>query len=175
MTREDQELQEIYDYGYKLLALQAANLAVAIAIGLVFSCLKEMALFLIAYIPLRSYAGGYHAEGPVKCGILSAAIELTLAAVLQLPAAAGLHGVLLSAAALCWLVIYVVSPVAAQNKPLTDSQIVSFRRKTRGILGAEMIAIAVLYFIGFWELVTAVAASHIFVAALLLVEKIREN
>lgn len=57
-THVNQEEQELYRFGYKLLLLQAVNIAVVIAIGLAFSCLKEMVLFLIAYVPLRSYAGG---------------------------------------------------------------------------------------------------------------------
>ena len=175
MRQDDQELQELYHYGYKLLALQASNLAVAIAIGLAFSCLMEMALFLIAYIPLRSYAGGYHAEGPIKCSIISAALELAVAVILQVPVSAGLLNALLLVTVLCEVIIYVTVPVAAKNKPLTDSQVVSFRKKARSILGAEVVIMMVMYLTGLQGLLPVVAMSHIFVAVLLLAGKAEQT
>ena len=171
MKQDHQELQELYHYGYKVLALQASNLVVAIAIGLAFSCLMEMALFLIAYIPLRSYAGGYHADGPVKCSIISAALELAVAVILQVPVSAGLLDVLLLVTALCEIIIYVTVPVAAKNKPLTDSQVVSFRKKARSTLGVEMVIMIVLYFSGLQGLLPVIAMGHIFVAVLLIAGK----
>lgn len=175
MKQDNQELQELYRYGYQLLALQAGNLAVAIAIGLVFSCLMEIILFLIAYIPLRSYAGGYHADGPVQCGIISAALELAVAVILQIPITAGLLHTLLLVTALCEIIIYVTVPVAAKNKPLTDSQIISFRKKARSILGAEMVILVILYLTRSQRLLTVIGMSHIFVAVLLLAEKRRKT
>lgn len=172
MTQDKQELQEIYRYGYKLLALQASNIAVAVAIGLAFSCLKEMALFLIVYIPLRSYAGGYHADGPVKCSIISAALELTVAVILQFqPPPALLTATLLPVTALCGFIIYTTAPVAAKNKPLTDSQERSFKKKTRSILVAEMAIMVIFCLTGVRRIWPVIAMSHIFVAALLLAGK----
>lgn len=171
MTQEKQELQELYRYGYKLLALQASNLAVAIAIGLAFSCLLEMVLFLAAFIPLRSYAGGYHAEGPVRCSIISAALELAVAGILRIPASAGLLHALLLVTALCEIIIYMTVPVAAKNKPLTDSQMVCFRKKARSILGVEAVIMIVMYLTGFQRILPVIAMSHIFVAVLLLAVK----
>lgn len=175
MKQDHQELQELYHYGYKLLALQASNLVVAIAIGLAFSCLMEMALFLIAYIPLRSYAGGYHADGPVKCSIISAALELAVAVILQVPVSAGLLDVLLLVTALCEIIIYVTVPVAAKNKPLTDSQVVSFRKKARIILGVELAIMIVMYLAGLQRILPVIAVSHISVAVLLLAGKAEQT
>ena len=171
MKQDHQELQELYHYGYKLLALQASNLIVAIAIGLAFSCLIEMALFLTAYIPLRSYAGGYHADGPVKCSIISAALELAVAVILQVPLSAGLLNALLLVTALCEIIIYVTVPVAAKNKPLTDSQVVFFRKKARIILGMELVIMIVMYLAGLQRILPVIAVSHIFVAVLLIAGK----
>lgn len=170
-----QEDQELYQYGYKLLALQAANIVVVIIIGLVFSCLKEMLLFLIAYVPLRSYAGGYHAGGPIRCGIISAAMELAVALAVQIPMAGGASTLMLTGAALCEIIIYVTVPVAAENKPLTESQVVSFRKRARMILGVEIAAMAAMYYAGLRELLTVMALSHIFVAALLIAGTVKKS
>lgn len=173
MMQDEQELQEIYRFGYKLLALQASNIAVAIVIGMIFSCLKEMALFLITYASLRSYAGGYHADGPVRCGIISAAIELAVAVILQTPLTAGMLP-LLAVVVLCEIIICAAAPVPAKNKPLTDVQVISFRRKARMLLGAESALMAGCYFAGFRELSTVIALCHISVAGLLIAGKLKK-
>lgn len=175
MTQDKQELQELYCYGYKLLVLQASNLVVVTVIGLTYSCLMELLLFLIAYIPLRSYAGGYHASGPIRCGLISAALELAVAIVLQLSITAGWLNVLLLVTALSEIVIYVNVPVAAKNKPLTDSQVISFRKKARSILGVETVIIVIMYLTGLHRILPVIAMCHIFVAALLLIGKGRET
>lgn len=174
-TRISQEEQELYRFGYKLLLLQAVNIAVVIAIGLAFSCLKEMMLFLIAYVPLRSYAGGYHAGGPIRCGIISAGMELAVAVVLQIPVTANLRYIALLAAALCEIIIYMTVPVAAKNKPLTDSQVISFRKKARGILILEIVFMAMMYLIRSHAIVLVIAMCHILVAGLVLVGKLSKT
>lgn len=170
-SQTSQEEQELYRFGYKLLLLQAINIAVVIAIGLLCSCLKEMVFFLMGYIPLRSYAGGYHAGGPVRCGILSAAMELAVAVVLRIPVPGLAAEGMLATAVVCEVIIYVTAPVAACNKPLTDSQVLTFRRNARIILGVEAIIMIALY--AFWHhrLWMTIAMGHVFVAGLLIAGK----
>ena len=47
------------------------NIATFTAIGLLFRMLPETAVFTVAYIPLRSFAGGYHAKTPFRCWVIS--------------------------------------------------------------------------------------------------------
>lgn len=167
-----QDARELYRYGYKLLIMQFINISVAVAIGFAFSCLKEMILFLAAFIPLRSYAGGYHAGGPLTCGVLSAGMELAAAAALQFMVGVQTVNGMLPIIAVCAIVIYMLAPVAAEHKPLSDFQITSFRKKARMILAVEMAVMAVFYAIGAWSLFSAVAMCHILTAGLLVAGKI---
>ena len=48
----------IYKYGYFLLLEVFINVIISISVGLVFNDLKTVLMFLILYIPLRSYSGG---------------------------------------------------------------------------------------------------------------------
>ena len=43
------------------------NLVTTLCIGIAFGMIGESLLFLAAYIPLRSYAGGFHAATPMRC------------------------------------------------------------------------------------------------------------
>lgn len=59
------EDREIYLYGVKQGLTILLNLITICAIGIVSKMLWQSILFMAAYIPLRSCAGGYHAKTPV--------------------------------------------------------------------------------------------------------------
>ena len=61
----------IYKYGYNLLLIRIANTCSLMGIAAVLDVYMEMLLFLLAFIPLRQYAGGYHLSKPWKCIVLS--------------------------------------------------------------------------------------------------------
>lgn len=136
--------RELYEYGYKLLVLEIINVSALILIGLLFHCLIHMALFAVVYIPLRSYAGGYHASTPIGCAIFSAILEMAIAAALRfslfdflLP---GMYAITFVAQIIIWL----HAPVEAVRKPLGDEQKQKFRHITRTILLIEAAVILVL-------------------------------
>lgn len=63
--------RELYSYGFNQGLTILLNLLTALVIGLFFNCVLEIIVFLTAYIPLRSYAGVYHAKTPMICYYLS--------------------------------------------------------------------------------------------------------
>ena len=65
------EDQELYRYGIEQGILILLNVLTALAIGLIFHCLFYVVIFSVAFVPLRSYAGGFHAKTFSRCYILS--------------------------------------------------------------------------------------------------------
>ena len=133
-----EEDRELYEYAYRLLTLQAVNVAVMIAVGVVFSCLFPVLVFAAVYIPLRSFAGGYHASTPSRCALFSALMEASSALILRsrvvqqwsLPAFLAT----LAAGAVIWL----RAPVNAKNRPLTGLEEKDYRKKARWIWAVEL-------------------------------------
>lgn len=62
---------ELYKYGFYILFSFFYFVLISIIFGLIFSNVFNMILFTIFFIPLRLYAGGYHAKTESKCLILS--------------------------------------------------------------------------------------------------------
>lgn len=60
-----EERFSICRYGIKQLFSVCLNLLTTLCIGMVFGLVWESVLFTAAYIPLRSFAGGFHAKTPV--------------------------------------------------------------------------------------------------------------
>ena len=48
-------------------------------LGFVFNCVPRCLLFLILYLPLRIYAGGFHAKTKIGCYLISAFTLVVLA------------------------------------------------------------------------------------------------
>lgn len=136
--------RELYQFGYKLLFMEFINFSALIIIGLLFQCLIYMALFAVVYIPLRSYAGGYHASTPIGCAIFSAILEIVIAATLRF----SLYDFLLPGmyvfAFAAQIIIWLHAPVEAVHKPLGEGQKQKFRKMTRTILLIETVVLLVL-------------------------------
>ena len=134
IPRED---KEIYRYGIQQGMIALVNLGTTMIIGMVFGKLLESLLFMTAYIPLRSFAGGYHAKTAVRCYFFSIVM---ISAVLW-----GMRYVTYSSLIFGWLtaisgsVIWFLVPVEDRNKPLDDVEKVVYRKRARGIVLAESI------------------------------------
>lgn len=74
----------LYTYAYELLLGQTVNFLIACILAVVFHAYLTVFIFLVAYIPLRSYAGGHHAETSGICTVVSAAILCVVCAVAKL-------------------------------------------------------------------------------------------
>ena len=64
----------LYRYGFDMALTMLLNIISTAAVGLIFGMVFESIAFLVCYIPLRSYAGGYHSETPLRCYFLSLAM-----------------------------------------------------------------------------------------------------
>lgn len=117
-----------YYYGLQLLLSTLFNLAIIIGLSIIFRAPLAWISFMLAFVPLRLTAGGFHAKTHWACiGSFCTAYACLLLLSIKLPYAA--YGTASTIAACSSLVIiYFLSPVAANNKPLTMFQTSRFRR-----------------------------------------------
>lgn len=134
--------RELYNYGVNGLYLSFINIVTSGIIGILFGMLWQSLLFSVAYIPLRSYAGGYHAKTPGRCYFLSTLLIACVLVVLKyVPfSMEGMYIALVIATA----VIFVKAPVESENKPLNDRELKMFRTKARKILISETLLALIL-------------------------------
>lgn len=117
----DEEVS-IYRYGYVLLLETVVNIILSIGIGLVMKDVLSVLIFLLSFIPLRSYAGGYHANRAWQCIILSnlcVFIVLVLARVINSLNCANL---LLGLEVFAGIIILLLAPVNSKNKILSSNE-----------------------------------------------------
>lgn len=157
--------QDIYIYGFRRLFTLLLNLAIAIMIGIIMGRLWECLILEAVFVPLRSYAGGYHASGERMCCVLSAGMIVLNLSLLRLltagyPETAGIL-LLFTAAA----VIMLLAPVGTKNKPLDKDEKRVYRQRTHVILRIEMAAAILCYVFSlniiFWTAVLGILSVSI--------------
>ena len=159
------EDKKLYEYGLKQIASTLANVATTLIIGFIFGMVWESILFMVSYIPLRSYAGGYHARTPLRCYIFSVILTVgVLLTVRYMPHDMILVGALIL---ISGILLFVFAPIGDENKPLDEVEIKVFKRRARLVLIIQFILIGVIWVSGLIWIAVCVAVS-ITVASLMV-------
>lgn len=161
--------KELYEYGFNMLLTVSLNIISTIIIGLLFGMVFESIAFLVAYIPLRSYAGGYHARTPLRCYIISLLLIVLILLTLRLIRESVLALFVLST--IGTIICVTISPVEDVNKPLDEAEIKVYRKKAMIILAAEIIILIISIF-ALMKLAAVISTSLALEGAMLVLGKI---
>lgn len=160
------EDQAIYQYGLQQGFVLLLNILTILALGLLNHMLLESVVFLLAYTPLRTFAGGFHARTQLRCYF--GGIVLTQAVLLAMHWIPHTSVVLTLLGLAAFFIIFALSPVADANKPLTLKERNVYRRKAHALLIGLSAVAAVLYALHFSALSAAVVISLDALAIMLL-------
>lgn len=140
------EDRELYTYGLRQGLLMLLNILTILIAGEIFGMLWQSVVFMVTYIPLRTYAGGYHARTQLRCYISS--VVLIVAVLLGIRFIPWINLVRITVAVISGLVIYILSPVEDMNKPLDAEEVKVHGRKARIILAFEFGVLILLVIFG---------------------------
>lgn len=121
-----------YYYGVQLLFSTIINFMCIIIISAFISMPYYWIAFVLAFIPFRLSAGGYHANTHLAC-ILGFCTVFCLSGVVAKWLLCNENGrmCVITMAGFSWIVIYNKAPVIVPNKPLPDAQ--RSRNRTRSL------------------------------------------
>ncbi|MCM1061653.1 MAG: accessory gene regulator B family protein [Eubacterium sp.] len=140
-------------------------------IWLIFDVFLEIAVFMAVYIPLRSFAGGYHAKTPLRCYIFSVIMLIIVSIGLKYLYVT--ERVYYAALAVSALVVLVFAPVEDRNKPLDETEHKVYKRRTRLIAAVEVIISLLLKLLISNNLSVAIAYSFVVLSFMLIVGKVK--
>ena len=112
-----------------------------IFLGFIFNCLPKCLLFLILYLPLRVYAGGFHAKTKIGCYLISV---LTFLFLLLYPQDTVIHFHQWIFPCVSSCIIYFFAPVSTTNKPLDVLEALHYKKMARKILFIEIFFILLI-------------------------------
>ncbi|MGO5066800.1 accessory regulator AgrB [Clostridium sporogenes] len=162
----ESEDKDLYTYGFHQGFLIIFNILTAIAIGLLFKMVWESLVFLMAYIPLRSYAGGYHARTPLRCYMFSLIIIIMVLLGIRFIYWNSIICIIVTFCAAS--IIFALQPVEDENKPLDKKERVVYKKRTKSIL-LVLIGIGLVFWFFDNEQISITIIMALFVIAFMLI------
>ncbi|MDE7390500.1 MAG: accessory gene regulator B family protein, partial [Lachnospiraceae bacterium] len=142
-------------------------------IALICGELWQTVVFMFAYIPLRIYAGGYHAKTPLRCYIYSNALIFAVLLIIKfLPLGNFICG---SLSLISGAIIFFLSPIEAANKPLDDKEKTVYRLRVRIILAILLMLQIMFSLLRCNKIVMCISLALLMVAALMVVGMIESR
>ncbi|PKM54608.1 MAG: hypothetical protein CVV00_07470 [Firmicutes bacterium HGW-Firmicutes-5] len=126
-----EEEKEIYQYGTEQIIINLITLSVTCFIASVFKIWSITILWLLGFLPIRAVAGGYHAETPVRCNLLTFFVYTINIVVIQ----SWYHymnlTMLMAIISLILLSIYKYAPVDHTNMVLEYEEYFKVKKRSR--------------------------------------------
>jgi len=166
------EDRELYTYGLHQGLMIIINIITTLIIGYIFSLIWHSVLFMIAYLPLRSFAGGYHAKTQLRCYIYS--ILLTTSVLLTIKYVQWTSMIILGGAFIAGIIIFVYAPVEDANKPLDDIEVKVYRKRTRIILIVEICVMLLFLICRIYMVPVCISVSLFALAIMILMGKLKK-
>lgn len=162
----------VYRYGYTLMLEGIVNMFVALLIAILLEEVKVFFCFFLLFMPLRSFCGGYHAKKAWQCVVLSNTVVVLASILSKQLEFSNIVAVVLEI--ICFLVIFIFSPVESKNKKLSEKEKKYYKIYAIGILVFEIILESIFFIVQWKRLVYLVVLVHL-IQAVSLVAAVLEN
>lgn len=163
------EDKDLYVYGLQQGMLIAMNTLTVLAIGFYLNMAWQSMVFYLAFVPLRSYSGGYHAKTPLSCYIFS--VVMIVAALLGIKLIPWNSFICYIVTICAGGVILLLSPVEDSNKPLDQVEIAVYRKRTHIILSILTVAALIFWFVDNQQLSISIITALIMLSLMLILGK----
>lgn len=168
------EKREIYIYGLEVILLNGGLLITFLIISLLCGEMVNFIAYLIFFLPMRLFSGGYHAETSERCFILSTITFGASIAVSKLIPLLYISNTGKVIGVISVLVILLLAPLINENNPLNQTQ-----RKRNRIILCTLLFIDLVFYILSCNYAWIIASNELFFivmnAVLLLAGKLKQR
>ena len=159
---------EVYEYGYRLFVERVCAILMTVALAFVFDAWMEVLVFCIAFIPIRTYAGGYHAKGTVSCMVLSAVVLIINIFCGKWILFTGYGDYLMLLEVFLFPVIVWMTPVENINRRISESEKHFFEHIVKALYVIQILVGLLLLWLGRTEVIISLVLAHISVLGTLI-------
>lgn len=114
--------------------------------GLSMNLFWQGVVILLAFMPLRIYAGGYHARTPMQCAVKTWLLFFGILFLYRF--APGLLWIQILILVITGLSLWRFAPVEHENKPLEEYEVIKYRKRAFGVYGTETALFVILQLLG---------------------------
>lgn len=151
---------EILQYGYRLMAEKICAFALTMFIAAILGAWRETFLFCIAFIPLRVYAGGYHAESTGTCMMLSALVLTIQIYAARWLVAWNMGFWPVSIEIVLFVLLLYFSPVETKNRKIEKSEKRYFRKMVCLVYGITFVVEVIMMMYGYADGLVYFMSAH---------------
>ena len=160
----------IYKYGYVLLYELFVNIVIAVVIGVATNRLGELLVFLLLYVPLRSFCGGWHADKLWKCTIYSNLMLILLCVTLSYEIIYSRTIIMVLIFIIGIIFVGICAPVGTQTKPISSKEKKVYKKRIILIQFIHCIGICLLLLFGKNKYIYVITYAYVMQSVLLIVE-----
>lgn len=170
----DIENRDVYVYGIEIVLLNSILLLSLFGISIIAKCLIFLIGYLLFFVPIRIFAGGYHTKHSETCFVMSMGVYTVSMPIFKyIPNLyENIYAIILFILAIVILLIW--SPLRNPNHPLTNYQ---YKRNKKIVYG--IILMYIVSFVIFLEKKSTIASSEIIftviVSVFLVIGKLKNS
>lgn len=139
--------KNICSYGLDILISSVAEVTAILIISLLVNNFRETAVFFAAFIPLRIFAGGYHAKTRMRCFFVSLAVYAVFSVVVRTIPAGKYSLLSIISAPISLAIVLAFAPVVHKNKSASENERKIYRDKSIRICLVESAVIFLAVYI----------------------------
>lgn len=164
----------IYKYGTEVTISTLIGILIILSVGFAIRNILDSVIFLLCFITVRVYSGGYHADTYVRCNLIFVSVFISTILLKHIiPNQFGfeINIILLICA---FIIIVVFSPIENKHKPFNKIETRRYR-KISIIMSLGWIAVVItLLFFGI-NILDSVAITMVSIAILMIAGKIKNK
>lgn len=123
------------------------NIITTLALGFIFTIPLESLVFLISYLLIRIYAGGYHCKQSINCYIFSSGIVVLNLAIVKFTPKEYILIISLAILLISLPIILILAPKESEARALDEIERKYFRKKMILYLCVECAVVTILFFV----------------------------
>ena len=143
-----QDDKELYEYAAYSLLFSLIPLVLVMVISAILGMLPQGIAFVIPFLLLRKFSGGYHLESPGICFCVSIMVILIFLLAIKYMIWANTYLVCIPGAIISALQLMVFSPIDSEARRLSVNEIRVFKGAVRIIVASTVCAFALTAYIG---------------------------
>jgi len=163
--------REVYEFGLDKLFSMLSNFIFTAALGLLFGMFAQTVVFYATYIMLRVYAGGYHAEKPLRCFFISIGAIIPCLLAVRFQQMWNVSVLFYSLLGLCVIVLVILGPTGNKNKMPDELERKVYGRRLLRNLAITILAAVTLSLLSLPSFASAVLCGILLAAIMAVIGK----
>lgn len=172
-TFSKEEKEEIIRYGLERIKSTCIMTLVTLLMGCIFQVFFQSIIFLVCFIVLRKYAGGYHADTQNRCYVISTVIFAVALLAIRYMSDGNDNEIFILLQSVNFILLYFLVPVDNKNHRLEQWEKEKYGKKARIRIGCMYVLYLSLHFGAIYSIAVAVGIANVIVGGCVIAGEIK--